>query len=192
MPGRVRRGVHLGLGTDSVVNGSHRVPRSALIFRLMGCEDLDPVMEIERRSFPQPWSPGLFLHELKIPFSKTILAHTSNGSGELLGYICRWLVGDEVHILNLAVRPDRRNGGVGRALVELIVQEAEERRARLITLEVRRENVEAIALYRSFGFTERGVRRNYYGRGQDAIIMSRMDSAPEKEQSSQLPTGDGG
>ena len=158
----------------------------------MSREDLDPVMEIERRSFPQPWSPGLFLHELKVPFSKTILAHTSNGSGELLGYICRWLVGDEVHILNLAVHPDRRGCGVGRALVELIVREAEERGARLITLEVRRENAEAMALYRSFGFTERGVRRNYYGRGQDAIIMSRMHTACDKEPSNELPTNDGG
>ena len=192
MPGRVRRRVHVGFGPDSVVNGSNRVPRTALTFRLMRREDLDPVMEIERRSFPQPWSPGLFLHELKVPFSKTLLAHTANGSGELLGYICRWLVGDEVHILNLAVHPDRRNGGVGRALVALIVQEAEECGASLITLEVRRENAEAIALYRSFGFTERGVRRNYYGRGQDAIIMSRTYHAGEKEQSDQLPTGDGG
>lgn len=192
MPGRVRRRLYVGLSPDPVVNGSNRVPRTALTFRLMGREDLDPVMEIERRSFPQPWSPGLFLHELKVPFSKTILAHMSNGSGELLGYICRWLVGDEIHILNLAVRPDRRSGGVGRALVELIVQEAAERGARLITLEVRRENAEAIALYRSFGFTERGVRRNYYGRGQDAIIMSRTYNACEKEQSAPLSTGDGG
>jgi ribosomal-protein-alanine N-acetyltransferase len=136
-------------------------------------EDLDAVMEIERCSFPQPWSPGLFLHELKIPFSKTTLAFVPKGSGELLGYICRWLVGDEVHILNLAVRPDRRNGGIGRALVDLVVQEAHARGASVITLEVRRENLAAIALYASFGFTERGVRRNYYGRGHDAIIMSR-------------------
>jgi len=59
-------------------------------------------------------------------------------------------------------------------------------------LEVRRENAEAIALYRSFGFTERGVRRNYYGRGQDAIIMSRTRNACEKGPSAQLPTSDGG
>jgi len=138
----------------------------------MRIEDLDAVMEIERSSFPEPWSAGLFLHELKIPFSKTTLAWAGNASRELLGYVCRWLVGDEVHILNLAVRPERRKSGVGRALVELIVREAEERRVSMITLEVRRENVAATALYRSFGFTEYGVRRNYYGPGQDAIIMS--------------------
>ena len=170
------------------MNGFCGVPRTALTFRPMGREDLDAVMEIERASFPQPWSPGLFLHELKVPFSKTILARTPNGSGELLGYICRWLVGDEVHILNLAVRPERRHSGVGRALVELVVQEAEERGASTITLEVRRENVAAIALYHAFGFTERGVRRNYYGRGQDAIIMSR--SCGTKEQPEQtVPNG---
>ena len=154
-------------------------------------EDLDAVMEIERASFPQPWSPGLFLHELKVPFSKTILAHAPNGSGELLGYICRWLVGDEVHILNLAVRPDRRNCGVGRALVELVVREADERGVSTVTLEVRRENAAAIALYTSFGFTERGVRRNYYGRGHDAIIMSRGGPKPAEQATPALSAGRG-
>ncbi len=167
----------MGLGVDALVNGSGNVSRSSMTFAPMRREDLDAVMEIERCSFPQPWSPGLFLHELKVPFSKIVLARTPNGSGELLGYICRWFVGGEVHILNLAVRPDRRHNGVGRALVELVVREAEEERAGIITLEVRRENTAAIALYRSFGFTECGVRRNYYGHGHDAIIMSRTRAA---------------
>jgi ribosomal-protein-alanine N-acetyltransferase len=135
--------------------------------------DLDVVMEIERRAFPQPWSPGLFLHELKVPFSKTVLAWSQNGSDDLVGYVCRWFVGDEVHILNLAVRPDQRNQGIGRALVGLVVEEAEARGARTVTLEVRRENAAAVALYQSLRFVECGVRRNYYGRGQDAIIMTR-------------------
>ena len=134
---------------------------------------MSPGGGLERCSFPEPWTPGLFLHELKVPFSKTTLARTYNGSPKLLGYVCRWLVGDEVHILNLAVRPDRRQRGVGRALVELILREAEEQRASMVTLEVRRENAPAVALYRALGFSERGLRRNYYGQGQDAIIMSR-------------------
>lgn len=144
-----------------------------MTFSVMRVDDLDAVMEIERRSFPEPWSPGLFLHELKVPFSKTILARAQNGSGCVLGYICRWLVGDEVHILNLAVDPDRRQAGIGRALVDLVMQEADERGVRLITLEVRRGNASALALYQRLGFSECGVRRHYYGRGQDAIIMSR-------------------
>ena len=143
-----------------------------MIFAPMHAADLDAVMEIERRSFPEPWSAGLFLHELKVPFSQTILARAADDSPHVLGYICRWLVGDEIHILNLAVHPDRRRTGVGRALVELTLREAERHEARIITLEVRRENASAIALYRSLGFSECGVRRNYYGRGHDAIVMS--------------------
>ena len=91
----------------------------------------------------------------------------------MAGYICRWLISDEVHILNLAVHPNYRGCRLGRTLVELVVDEADRHHARLITLEVRCENTAAIALYRSLGFTERGVRRNYYGHGHDALIMSR-------------------
>ncbi len=144
-----------------------------ITFCPMLADDLNEVMEIERCSFPEPWTPGLFLHELKVPFSKTILARTANGSHALAGYICRWLIGDEVHILNLAVHPNYRGRRLGRTLVELVVDEADQHQARLITLEVRRENTAAIALYRSLSFTERGVRRNYYSRGHDALIMSR-------------------
>jgi ribosomal-protein-alanine N-acetyltransferase len=149
-----------------------------IIFTPMRIEDLDAVMEIERCSFREPWSAGLFLHELRIPFSKTVLARTQNGSGHVLGYICRWRVGDEVHILNLAVLPQERKNGVGRALVELVLREADEHNARLITLEVRRENAAALALYRGLGFLEQGVRRNYYGHGVDALVMSRTRPVP--------------
>jgi ribosomal-protein-alanine N-acetyltransferase len=158
----------MGIGLDSVV-GAARHAAAVTTFSAMRSDDLDAVMEIERRSFPEPWTPGLFLHELKVPFSKTILARHG---GEIVGYICRWLVGDEVHILNVAVRPEARHGGTGRALVSLVMREAEQSGAGVVTLEVRRENQAAIALYRSFGFTERGVRRNYYARGQDALVMS--------------------
>jgi ribosomal-protein-alanine N-acetyltransferase len=142
----------------------------------MRAEDLDEVLAIERCSFPEPWSPGLFLHELKVPFSKTILARAEDGSREVLGYICRWLVGEEIHILNLAVRPDRRRAGIGRVLVELVLREADAHGAD-VTLEVRRSNQAAVQLYRSLGFTLRGFRRNYYGHGQDAAIMTRPQSS---------------
>jgi len=139
----------------------------------MQADDLPEVMEIERRSFPQPWTPGLFLHELKVPFSRTMLLRAANGTRTTLGYVCRWLVGDEVHILNIAVHPEHRGQGLGRRLVESVIAEADQAGARLITLEVRRENTAARHLYRKFGFVDAGIRRNYYGRGEDAIIMSR-------------------
>ncbi|MBI4515932.1 MAG: ribosomal protein S18-alanine N-acetyltransferase [Deltaproteobacteria bacterium] len=143
----------------------------------MQAEDLPQVLEIERQSFPQPWTAGLFLHELKLPFSRTLLLRSCNGSPAALGYICRWLVAEEVHILNVAVHPDYRGRGFGRLLVETIIHEARTAGARLVTLEVRRHNAAALRLYRKLGFAEKGVRRNYYGRGDDAIIMTRELSA---------------
>jgi ribosomal-protein-alanine N-acetyltransferase len=147
--------------------------------------DLDEVLDIERRSFPEPWSRGMFLHELKLPFSTSIAARAADPPHELLGYICWWLIGDELQILNLAVRPEQRQCGIGRVLVELALLAVQARHAGTVTLEVRRDNAAAIALYRSFGFTESGVRRHYYGRDADAILMTwtgAQESAPAAAQ----------
>lgn len=148
------------------------MPR-AFSFENMTGEDLGEVMEIERLAFDAPWTPGLFLRELKLPFSRVIVARTRNGGRRLIGYACWWTVGDEVHIHNLAVHPGYRRSGVGRALVQLILDEACRNQVQSVSLEVRHDNGPARRLYRSFGFTERGVRRDYYGRGEDAIVMTR-------------------
>lgn len=133
--------------------------------------DLPEVMEIERLVFPAPWTPGLFLHELKIPFSRLRLAREANGRRTLCGYVCWWVVGDEGHILNLAVHPDRRRSGIGREMVRLVLADARAEKAESVSLEVGRTNEAAQALYRSLGFCEAGIRRNYYARGEDAVIM---------------------
>lgn len=135
--------------------------------------DLPQVLELERLAFPNPWTPGLFLHELKLSFSRLHLARSANGTQRLLGYVCWWVVGDEVHILNLAVHPDTRRGGTGRALVQRVVDDAISHNAASVSLEVARRNEPAAALYRSMGFSEVGVRRDYYGQGEDAVIMER-------------------
>jgi len=144
----------------------------AFSFESMTADDLGEVMEIERLAFDSPWTAGLFLHELKLPFSRLIVARTVNGSRKLIGYACWWTVGDEVHIHNLAVHPDYRRGGVGHALVERVLFDAAQHRVRSVSLEVRHDNEAARQLYRSFGFADRGVRKHYYGRGEDAIIMT--------------------
>lgn len=143
-----------------------------MLFSPMTAADLDEALEIERRSFSEPWSRGMMLHELKLPFSQTVLARAEDAPHALLGYICWWRLGDEIQILNVAVDPARRQGGIGRALVELVMRDGEAHHVATVTLEVRRDNGPAIQLYRRFGFTERGVRRNYYGRGEDALIMT--------------------
>ena len=151
---------------------------AALVFEQMVAADLPQVMELERLAFPSPWTPGLFLHELKLSFSSLMLARNANGHGRLLGYVCWWLLGDEIHILNLAVHPDARRSGTGRALVERVLADAASRRAASISLEVRHDNDAALALYRGLCFSEVGRRRNYYGPGADAIIMERRLEGP--------------
>jgi len=135
----------------------------------MSVGDLPAVLAIERASFSNPWTGALFLQELQVAFSRIILARRSGDA--VMGYLCRWLVADEVHILNVAVDPKHRASGVGRSLMREAIREAEACGAVAVTLEVRRSNAAGRGLYRSFGFEEVGMRANYYGRGEDALIL---------------------
>jgi ribosomal-protein-alanine N-acetyltransferase len=145
--------------------------------RDMRRDDLPAVLEIERRSFALPWSQGFFEKELSTPFARLVVAVQEAGIREtILGYTCRWRVTDEVHLLNVAVHPEHRGQGTGRTLVEFVIGEAHETCAHAIFLEVRAGNVVARRLYRHLGFRDLGLRRGYYGPGQDAIVMElRLD-----------------
>ena len=142
--------------------------------------DLPRVFEIERLSFAQPWSLNSFRRELSLSFSRLMLAVAGTDPGErvIAGYLCRWLVAGEYHVLNVAVHPDFRQRGIGEALMAEAVAEARARKAQLMILEVRRSNLEARKLYRKFGFEERRLRRNYYGPGEDALVMELIPSDP--------------
>jgi ribosomal-protein-alanine N-acetyltransferase len=86
-------------------------------------------------------------------------------------YVVAWQVADELHVLNVATRPDRRRRGLARALVDHAVDYARSQRDRQVLLEVRRSNLSAIALYRAVGFFAMGVRARYYPDDEDAIEM---------------------
>lgn len=132
--------------------------------------DLPRILEIERLSFPQPWSLNSFRRELTLPFSRIIVA-SQVADGPADAFMCRWLVADELHILNIAVHPAERHSGIGTRLMEEAIGEAKAKRTELITLEVRRVNLAARSLYRKFNFQERRLRKNYYAPGEDAIVM---------------------
>ncbi len=133
--------------------------------------DLPRILEIERLAFPTPWSLSSFKRELTLPFSRLTVATVDGNAPTTVGFLCRWLVADECHILNIAVHPDYRRVGVGAELMKLAIAEARARGASLVTLEVRRSNLPARSLYRKFEFEERRLRRHYYGAGEDAIVM---------------------
>jgi [ribosomal protein S18]-alanine N-acetyltransferase len=143
-----------------------------LSFSVMREENLDRVLEIERSSFPRPWSPEHFLEELRLPFSKILLAWSKREQvASLVGYVCRWLTAEELHVLNVTVHPEWRCRAIGRRLIEEVLMEARSARAARALLEVRRNNAPAIALYEKVGFRKVGVRPDYYGSGQDAVLM---------------------
>jgi ribosomal-protein-alanine N-acetyltransferase len=134
-------------------------------------EDAARVAAIEATSFARPWSEEAFRHELVLPFSQALVAHPAADPGVVAGYAVAWHVADESHLLDLGVAPPFRRRGLGRLLAEAVVAGARARRSRLVTLEVATGNHAARALYSGLGFVTRELRRDYYGPGDDAIVM---------------------
>jgi len=137
----------------------------------MRAEDLDEVLAIERASFSMPWSRGAFLYEMQ----QNRVARCWVGRDEaarVVGYLCLWEVADEVHITNVAVRPELRRQGIARSLLRTVLDDARSRRFKVVVLEVRPSNQHAVSLYESFGFRVVGRRRGYYyDTGEDALVM---------------------
>ncbi len=132
--------------------------------------DLPSILAIEREAFPTPWSEEDFRQEFRKPYSYFWVA--VNKEGEVIGYICFWLVADEMQLANLAVQKAWRRRGIGQSLLRLALKVARLRGARRAILEVRENNLPAIRLYRRLGFQIEGVRRAYYrDTGEDALLM---------------------
>jgi [ribosomal protein S18]-alanine N-acetyltransferase len=89
----------------------------------------------------------------------------------VVAFVIAWHVADELHLLNVATREDRRRRGVARQLMDRVIAHARSVRVKHVLLEVRRSNLPAIALYRSVGFFAMGVRVRYYQDDEDAIEM---------------------
>ena len=136
-------------------------------------EDLDQVMAIEQVSFTMPWSRNLFLSEFRNkPVSLMLAAHAAGDGRDLVGYIVCWVIADEVHILDLATRPDIRRHGIARQLVLAALRAAYDGGVRKAFLEVRVSNKEALKLYGGLGFERTQVREEYYDLPvEDAIVM---------------------
>ena len=133
--------------------------------------DLDRVLENEERSYQFPWPRGNFsdclaaLHECRVLL----------WDGEIIGHGILAFGAGEAHLLNVCVRRDRQGEGLGRALVVHMLERARVRGADMVFLEVRPSNLVAIALYRSLGFNEIGLRKDYYpsSKGhEDAQVMA--------------------
>lgn len=127
------------------------------------------VAELEKLCFSMPWSENAVAGELKNPLALWLVAVEDD---RVIGYAGSQTVLGEADMMNVAVSPEFRKKGVGRALVTSLVAALREREAYSLTLEVRASNGPAIALYNSLGFAQVGRRPNYYRNPkEDALIL---------------------
>jgi [ribosomal protein S18]-alanine N-acetyltransferase len=139
--------------------------------RPMLATDLDQVIENETRAYEFPWTKGNFSDCLKAGHECWVLLLDQRIAGH--GIVASWA--GEAHLLNVCVMRDRQGEGHGRALVEHMLDRARARGADMVFLEVRPSNVAALELYRSLGFNEIGVRKDYYPARtgyEDAQVMA--------------------
>jgi [ribosomal protein S18]-alanine N-acetyltransferase len=140
--------------------------------RPLGLDDLDAIEQIERVSYPTPWSRSMFAGELAKPSSISLGA--CDAEGTLVGYLIISRYVDAWHVMNVAVAPAHRRQGIAAALLERLFEVTADDTSRGYTLEVRVSNAAAIRLYERLGFRARGVRRGYYtDNREDALIMWR-------------------
>ncbi|MCL2545482.1 MAG: ribosomal protein S18-alanine N-acetyltransferase [Clostridia bacterium] len=136
----------------------------------MAVGDIDAVAEMEKLVFTLPWSRDAFRRELEENVVARYLVLEERG--RILAYGGIWLVIDEAHLTNVAVHPQARGRGFGERLVRALMRLASDTCMGMITLEVRRSNAAAQALYRKVGFEDVGYRKRYYEDNQeDALIM---------------------
>lgn len=145
--------------------------------------DVDAICEIEEMCFAMPWSKESILHDLNENVCARYLVLTANGT--LAAYAGMWLVIDEAHITNVAVHPNFRGRGYGKQIFSALMELAKDTCMGMMTLEVRRSNVVAQALYHKMGFIDVGYRKRYYEDNQeDALIMYHSfyeEATPEGE-----------
>lgn len=140
-------------------------------------DDLEALIELERRSYSHPWTRANFEGELAAGERATLIvlrekAGASDEERGIRAYCAMQVFAEEMHILNLAVAPEWRLSGLGRFLLRLAKDLGGRRGAREAWLEVRAGNSPALALYRSLGFSEAGRRRGYYSRPrEDALVL---------------------
>lgn len=146
-----------------------------MILRPMTEEDIDDIVEIEKEVFTTPWTREAFLIEIRE--NKLAYYLVIEIDKKVVAYGGIWLILNEGHITNIAVKEAYRGQGLGGRIVEGLIYHCMLRQIEAMTLEVRKSNLVAQNLYRKYGFEEAGIRPRYYqDNNEDAIIMWRRNS----------------
>ncbi len=148
-----------------------------LDLRPMRLADLPAVVQLETAGHLFPWTETIFGDCLRVGYNCWLALQTTPPEPEaIVGYGVMSVALDEAHILNLCVHPQQRNQGIGTRLMQFFLHLAHEHHAQRMFLEVRVSNPGAQHIYRKLGFTQVGVRKNYYptleGR-EDALVFTK-------------------
>ena len=185
------------LGGERAMRGQSVMPYG---LRPLGPHDIDQVAAMEREAFPTLWPPTSYRRELKNKIAEylvcvregefvTVTPPPRRGLLRLLGrrnkptlplrvpllvgFVGLWYQAGDAHIVSIAVREEYRRRGLGELLLIGALEMAMRRGQQVVTLEVRKSNESAQALYRKYGFEQTGLRRRYYADNhEDAVIMT--------------------
>ena len=181
----------LGLGKSGFVKSSGVAEELAgihLQLRPMSMNDLPQIAQLEQLAFEggvhSAYTEQMFYEELSQPGRSWWVAHDR---GQVVGFAGGMLCGERLEVVDVAVAPDRRREGIAKKLLRRLAYDGQMLNAESISLEVHAKNEAALGLYQSLGFEQVGLRRNYYGPGNDALVMTALlplaaeqdDSAPE-------------
>ena len=149
-----------------------------VVERLAGEDDLDAVAALEAASFTNPWTREMLAKELERADVTRVYVLRLPGT-RVAAFCACWLVHDELHINTIAVQAGLRRRGLAARLMEYVLRDAAREGARRATLEVRRSNAAALALYERLGFLVTAVRPRYYSHpDEDALILWRENLGP--------------
>jgi ribosomal-protein-alanine N-acetyltransferase len=143
-----------------------------LRIRTMTHTDLPGVLAIENQNYEFPWGEDIFIDCFRANYE----CYVCEEMDKVLGYCILSIGAGEAHILNISVDPGAQKQGIGRKMLEHLIESAREK-AETIFLEVRPSNIVALGLYKKIGFNEIGIRKGYYptAEGREDALMLAME-----------------
>jgi ribosomal-protein-alanine N-acetyltransferase len=131
---------------------------------------LDEIVAIENASFEKPWSHSQIKDDIQANIDSENWVFIKDG--KVAGYIFGWIIQNEFHLHNIAVHPDHLRKTIGKKLIQHIITRVADQKVNVILLEVSVNNFSARKCYQSLGFVQTGIRKDYYSKGDDAILYN--------------------
>lgn len=136
--------------------------------------DLEQISDRLKEDFDDFWTVNTLKQEIENKTGLNSYYIVAKQNSEIVGFAGAINIIDEINIMNIVVRKDKRKLGIGSALLENIFEIAKKLQAKTITLEVNEKNTCAINLYKKYGFKQVGLRKKYYNNTDDAILMTKL------------------